>query len=66
MRNRTKLKPMLTVTDVSGVLNISVNTVRRWTNRGILMTYRIGPRGDRRFRQSDIVKFLNEKSESYN
>jgi excisionase family DNA binding protein len=62
MRNRTKLKPMLTVTDVSDVLNISVNTVRRWTNRGVLMTYRIGPRGDRRFHRSDIVKFLNEKS----
>jgi excisionase family DNA binding protein len=66
MRNRTKLKPMLTVTDVSNVLNISVKTVRRWTNRGILTTYRIGPRGDRRFRQSDIVKFLNEESKSYN
>jgi excisionase family DNA binding protein len=66
MRNHTKLKPMLTVTDVSDVLNISVNTVRRWTNRGVLMTYRIGPRGDRRFRQSDIAKFLNEKSKSYN
>jgi excisionase family DNA binding protein len=54
---------MLTVRDVASLLNVDINTVRRWTNKGILKTYRIGPRGDRRFRQADIDVFLIEHSE---
>ena len=54
---------MLTATDVSRLLNVHMNTVRRWSNRGILKAYRIGPRGDRRFRQEDIASFLVEQSE---
>jgi len=48
----------LTVRQVSLLLNIHVNTVRRWANSGILKSYRIGPRGDRRFRHEDINKML--------
>jgi excisionase family DNA binding protein len=54
---------MLTASDVARLLNVHMNTVRRWTNKGILKTYRIGPRGDRRFRQEDIAIFLVEQSE---
>ena len=54
---------MLTASDVARLLNVHMNTVRRWTNKGILKTYRIGPRGDRRFRQEDIAIFLIEQSE---
>ena len=50
--------PMLTVRDVASLLSVDINTVRRWTNKGILKAYRIGPRGDRRFRQEDIALFL--------
>ena len=49
---------MLTVRDVASLLSVDINTVRRWTNTGILKAYRIGPRGDRRFRQEDIALFL--------
>ena len=52
---------MLTPRDVASLLNVDINTVRRWTNQGILKAYRIGPRGDRRFRKEDIDLFLNEK-----
>ncbi len=38
--------PMLTTGDVATILSVDVNTVRRWTNKGILKAYRIGPRGD--------------------
>jgi len=54
---------MLTVRDVASLLSVDINTVRRWTNRGILKAYRVGPRGDRRFLQEDIAHFLFEKSE---
>ncbi len=55
-----ELKPMLTVKDVASLLNIHVNTARRWSDQGILKSYRITRRGDRRFRQEDIARFLAE------
>jgi excisionase family DNA binding protein len=51
---------MLTVGDVARLLNVHINTVRRWSNQGILKAYRIGSRGDRRFRREDIVSFFSE------
>ena len=53
-----KFDSVLTVREVAEFLNIHVNTVRRWSNLGILRGYRIGPRGDRRFRRQDVVAFL--------
>lgn len=54
---------MLTATDVAHLLHIHINTVRRWSNKGLLKAYRVGPRGDRRFLQQDIATFLVEQSE---
>ena len=55
------ISPMLTTSDVARLLSVHINTVRRWSNQGILKTYRIGSRGDRRFDQKDIERFLYEK-----
>ena len=55
-------KPMLTVREVARLLNVHSNTVRRWSDRGILKAYRITHRGDRRFRREDITRFLAELS----
>ena len=54
------LEAMLTTGDVARVLNLHINTVRRWSNQGILKTYRIGLRGDRRFRREDVDGLLKE------
>ena len=51
---------MLTTSEVARVLHIHVNTVRRWSNQGVLRAYRIGPRGDRRCKREDINKFLSQ------
>ena len=51
---------MLTVGDVAQLLNVHVNTVRRWSNQGIIRAYRIGPRADRRFWREDITRLLGE------
>ena len=61
MVNSKKIDPMLTTSDVARLLNIHINTVRRWSNQGVLKTYRIGSRGDRRFRQEDIASFLSQE-----
>jgi len=58
-----RIKPTLTANDVAILLNVHLNTVRRWSNQGLLNDYRIGPRGDRRFTQEDIGRFLVEQAE---
>jgi excisionase family DNA binding protein len=58
------LPSMLTIQEASDLLHVHTNTLRRWSDRGILLAYRIGPRGDRRFMRADIFGFLAE-SNSY-
>ena len=58
MAGRKHIYPMLTVSDAARLLNVHVNTVRRWSNQGILKAYRIGSRNDRRFHEDDIASFL--------
>jgi len=43
---------------VAQILNINKNTVRKWTNLGILNAQRRGPRRDRIFKQEDIDAYL--------
>ena len=49
---------LLTASEVSRLLHIHINTVRRWSDNGTLKSYRIGTRGDRRFDKDDIMEFL--------
>lgn len=58
-----EVSPMLAVKDVARLLHIHVNTVRRWSDSGIISAYRVTRRGDRRFRQKDIATFAAGLSE---
>ena len=49
---------MLTVTEVAQMLGAHINSVRRWADSGLLPSYRIGLRGDRRFILDEIYSFL--------
>lgn len=60
MVSDNQIQPMLPVRDVARLLNMHGNTVRRWSDRGILTAYRINERGDRRYRQEDIARILLE------
>lgn len=46
------------VSEAAELLGVHTNTLRRWSSRGLLKAYRIGPRGDRRFRQEDLDAFV--------
>ena len=61
MVNKYNSGGMLTTRQVADLLNVHINTVRRWNNMGILKAYRIGARRDRRFRQLDIASFLSKQ-----
>ncbi len=58
MVNDEHMDDMLTVSEVARLLHVHPNTLRRWSNKGRLRSYRINPRGDRRYRLRDIEDFL--------
>jgi excisionase family DNA binding protein len=62
MGNNKQMSTMLTVREVSRLLHIHSNTLRRWSDQGVIKAYRIGPRGDRRFRPEDIAILLLQES----
>ena len=53
-------QPLLTVKDVALILNVHSSTVRRWGKGGLLKSYAIGFHHNLRFKQEDILNFLNE------
>jgi predicted site-specific integrase-resolvase len=59
MLNNEEQDSMLTTREVAGILGIHQNTVRRWSNLGLLKSSRISQRGDRRYRYEDITSFLD-------
>ena len=56
--NSNETGGMLTIREVSQLLHVHSNTVRRWSEQGFIKAYRIGPRGDRRFRVEDVAVLL--------
>ncbi len=58
MRHYNQTNGMLTIQEVAELLHVHSNTLRRWTDQGMMKAYRIGPRGDRRFRAEDVDVFL--------
>jgi excisionase family DNA binding protein len=53
---------LLTLTEASRLLRVHPNTLRRWSKDGVLLTFRLGPRGDRRFRREDLDALLDPGS----
>lgn len=60
MVRNSHISPMLTVREVATLLHVHSNTVRRWSDRGLIRAQRITRRGDRRFNREEINRFLAE------
>jgi excisionase family DNA binding protein len=56
------MKSLITTRELAKLLNIHINTVRKWSDQGIIKSYRIGKRCDRRFSREDIALFLEQTS----
>ena len=62
MAESNGLTNMMTIGEVARLFNVHANTVRQWSERGILKAYRIGPRGDRKFRREDVAILYLERA----
>ena len=51
-------KTMLRVSEVAQILGLHPNTVRRWSDQGLLKAIVITNRGDRRFQREDVERFI--------
>ena len=49
---------LLSVGQAALILSVHPNTLRKWSNKGLLPSYRIGQRRDRRFALEDLREFL--------
>ena len=54
------MEKLLYIRDVANMLSVHTNTVRRLVTTGRLQAIRISPRGDLRFRESDVRDYLTQ------
>jgi len=53
-------KRLLSISEASKELGLHPDTLRRLEKKGLLQPIRIGARKDRRYRQEDIEKIINQ------
>lgn len=62
MRNKSATLPkLLTIRQAADILNVHVETLRRWDKSGKLKATRINDRGDRRYDPQDIESIVKNK-----
>lgn len=52
----------LTVEQAALALGIHSNTLRRWTDWGLVPVHRMGPARHRKYKRVDIEKFIEESA----
>lgn len=57
--NIDKMPELLTLSQVSKILNVHPNTLRNWDANGQLKAVRVGIKKIRRYKREDILKLIN-------
>jgi excisionase family DNA binding protein len=57
-KKNTILPKLLTIRQAAEVLNVHVETLRRWDKKGKLKAIIVNERGDRRYHPEDIEKLI--------
>lgn len=55
-----KKKSLLSLKETSALLNVHPNTLKRWDSIGYLKSVRLGIRGDRKYKESEVRKLITE------
>ncbi len=61
MRVESMNPQMLTTAEAARLLHVHPNTIRQWSNKGMLHAFRLGTRGDRRFKREEIDRFIRQE-----
>ena len=61
--NKLSGKEIMTCDEVAEYLRVHVSSVRRWSRSGKLTAYKVGGRGDWRYREKDVLAFLYDTGE---
>ena len=51
---------LISVKELARFLGVHTSTVRRWESKGLLKSYAVGLRRNLRFRQEDVLEFLDK------
>jgi len=57
-KTKEELPKLLTIRQAAEVLNVHVETLRRWDKSGKLKAIRVNDRGDRRYKPEDLEKLI--------
>lgn len=60
-KKNTTLPKLLTIRQTAEILNVHVETLRRWDKSGRLKAIRVNERGDRRYDPKDLEEILQRK-----
>ena len=58
IKSNSNDKAIMTCDEVAEYLRVHVSSVRRWSRGGKLRAFKVGGRGDWRYRQQDVLAFL--------
>ena len=56
---------LLPISEVAGFFGVHSSTVRRWVRNGLLKSYTVGLRHNLRFKQEDILSFLEKCQQGF-
>lgn len=60
-KKNTSLPKLLTIRQAAEILNVHVETLRRWDKSGKLKAIRVNERGDRRYHPEDLEKIVKRQ-----
>ncbi len=61
MTKDTEIPELITLKEACEILKVHPNTLRQWDNKGILNAVRLGVKKVRKYRKTDIEKFIKDK-----
>ena len=59
---RRQKDSIMTGPEVADFLRVHLSSVRRWSRSGKLRAYKVGNRGDWRYREQDVMDFLYSRT----
>ena len=57
-KTKDELPKLLTIRQAAEILNVHIETLRRWDKSGKLKAIRVNDRGDRRYKPENLEKLM--------